>query len=72
MKKLFALLNTETKQFVTRLEASDAGADLWINLPFNELFSDDEGELAIIVHEANKHGEWEVVPVNVTITITKK
>ena len=70
MNKLFAIWNNETKQFVNVPQALEAGADVDFQ-PYPELFSDDEGILALIIHEANKHGEWDVVPVTVNITIIK-
>jgi len=70
-KNYFALLDNTTGNFVTRQQAIDAGSDL-IYLPFNELFSDDDGELALIVHDAGKEADWDCVPVSVNINFTRK
>ena len=71
MNKFYAIWDTETKQFITCAGALKAGADVEFQ-SYDELFSDDDGTLAIIIHEASKVGEWEVVPVNLTITLTLK
>ena len=71
MNKYFAIFNTETQQFVDVHEAIAFGADVDFQI-YPELFSDDEGTLAIMIHEAGKVGEWIVVPVNVNITFTRK
>lgn len=70
IEQYFGIWDTENNRFVTVPEAEAEGADV-SRRPYAELFSDDEGELAMIIHEASKVGEWEVVPVNVTITMTR-
>jgi hypothetical protein len=68
-KTYFAILDTETNTLVNAEQAEKAGADV-VKTHYPELFSDDDGELAFIIHEANKVGEWKVVPVSVDIQIT--
>ena len=72
-KNYFAIMDTETNKFVTAPEAVNAGADPSadaVSHPFPELFSEDDGELAFTIHEANKVNDWKVVPVNVDIQVT--
>ena len=73
-KNYFAILDTETNKFVTADEAVNAGADINSdavgNIHFKEMFAEDDGELAYIIHDAGKVNDWKVVPVNVDIKIT--
>jgi hypothetical protein len=71
MNKFYAIWDTETKQFVNVHEVLKAGADVEFQ-PYPELFSDDDSSLAILIHEAGMVGIWEVVPINLTITLTKQ
>ena len=71
-KNYFAILDTETNKLVTADEAVNAGADPSANAvshPFPELFSEDDSELAYMIHEANKVNDWKVIPVNVNIHV---
>jgi hypothetical protein len=73
MNEFFAILDTETNKLVTASEAVNAGSDPSSDAVaykhHDSLFSEDDSELAYIIHEANKVNDWKVIPVNVSIQV---